>query len=204
MLDSDSLTAGDRLLLLFDSDPTIAAEKLSRLKEKLILRFSAERCYDPENLANEAVARLLALIDKDPERVVTNIGAFLYGFATNIIHESRRSPILHEVPLDHMAAAQEPRTTPLDELLVALSEDESLSSCLKQCLKNLDAPDRQILLAYYDAEDDEKLKRSRKRLALSLGVTSSQLRKHALKLRKTLKASINECLACRNKTHKSS
>ena len=204
MLDRDSPTAGDRLLRLFDSDPTVAAEKLTRFKHKLIVRFSAERCHDPENLASEAIARLLALLERDPERAVTSIGAFLYGFATNIIHESRRAPTVDEVPLENMAPAEEPRTTPLDEVVVALSEEESLRACLKQSLESFDAPDRELLISYYDAEVDEKLKGSRKRMAHSLGLTSYQLRKRAFGLRKKLEASIKDCLARRNKTHKSS
>ena len=204
MLESDSPTPGDRLLRLFDSDPTVATKRLSHFKDKLVLRFSAERCHDPESLANETIARLLALLERDPARVVTSVGAFLNGIATNIIHESRRSPIVHEISLDDMASAQEPRTTPLDDVLVALSEEDRLRSCLKQSLERFDAPDHELLISYYDAEDDEKLKESRKRMAHSLGLTSYQLRKRTFGLRKKLEASIKDCLARRNKTHKSS
>jgi RNA polymerase sigma factor (sigma-70 family) len=194
MLDSDHPTAGDRLLRLFDSDPAIAAEKLLRAKNKLILRFTAERCHDPESLANDAIARLLCVIEKDPDRVITSTGAFLFGIATNIIHESHRSPIVNEVPLDEMAPSHEPRTSPLDDVLLAFTEDESLRLCLKQCLDSFDASDRELLICYYDADDDEKLKRARKRIALRLGLTSYQLRKLVFKLRATLKTRLENCL----------
>jgi DNA-directed RNA polymerase specialized sigma24 family protein len=204
MPDSDPPTPGDRLLRLFDSDSAIAAEKLLRAKNKLILRFTVERCHDPESLANDAIARLLCVIEKNPDRVITSIGAFLFGIATNIIHESRRSPIVNEVPLDEMAPSHEPRTSRLDDVLVALSEEESLHICLKQCLDSFDASDRELLIHYYDADNDEQLKSVRKRIALRLGLTSYQLRKRAFNLRKKLEASIKDCLADRNKTHKSS
>src|SRR5215211_924581 len=100
MLDSNPPTAGDKLLRLFDIDPVVAEEKLLGCRDKLIRRFAAERCHGAEDLAAETFKRVVEAIEKNPDRVITNIWAFISGVAKNIIHETHRSPILKEVPLD--------------------------------------------------------------------------------------------------------
>jgi DNA-directed RNA polymerase specialized sigma24 family protein len=197
-------TAGDRLLGFFDSNPVIAGEKLLRCRQKLIRRFAAERCRDPEDLANETLQRVLNALNKNPQRLTTKIEGFISGFATNIIYESRRSPIYKEDPLDDISPVHEPRTKPLDELLIACSEQEELRLCLKKCLDELHSSERETLIHYYDTEHGEKLKEVRERMALSLGFTSSQLRKRAFNLRTKLEGAIKTCLGLRNKTQASS
>lgn len=204
MLDSDPPTAGDKLLHLFDSDHVIAEEKLVRCRDMLIRRFAAERCHDAEDLADETFKRVVETLEKNPDRVITNIWAFISGVAKNILHETHRSPILKEASLDDLSPAQEPRTVSIEELELAFSRDNDLSTCVKQCLEKLASSERETLIRYYDIQIQDKLKKIRERLALSLGLTSSQLRKHTFKLRKGLEACIKNCLARRNKTQKSS
>lgn len=204
MLDSDPPTAGDKLLRFFDSDPVVAEEKLLRCRDKLIRRFAAERCHGAEDLADETFKRVVEAIEKDPDRVITNIEAFFSGVARNIIHESHRSPVLREVPLDELLSGKEPRSSTLEELLLAFSEEEELQTCLKQCLDKLALSEREMLIRYYDTDLHEKLKQVRKRMALAMGLTSSQLRKHTFTLRTQLEACIKECIARRNRIQKSS
>jgi hypothetical protein len=194
MLDSDPLTAGDRLLRYFDSDPVVASEKLLRCRQKLVRRFSAERCHDPEDLANETLQRVLQALERDEKQLTTRIEAFISGFATNILRESRRRPIHKEDPLDDLSPAREPRTVSIQELLLAFSEEEDLRRCLKRCLDELHPSDLKILIPYYDAGPGEKLKKVREGMALSLGLTSSQLRKRAFNLRTKLETCIKNCL----------
>jgi len=198
MPDSDSPSPWALLLRLIDSDHEVAAEKLLRCRQKLVRRFSVERCHDPEQLADETIERVLNAITK--ERVITNVWAFFAGVAKHIIQEAHRSPILKEVPLDDLTPLQEPRTRPLDEWLTAIAEQEDLHDCLRQCLEKLDAPDRELLTRYYDAAEGEQLKQARVRLALAARLTNGQLRKRALRLRTKLELCIKTCLGHGNKT----
>lgn len=204
MLDSDPPTAGDKLLRFFDSDPVVAGKELLRCREALIRRFAAERLYEPEDLADKTLERVVEAIEKHPDRVITNIWHFISGFARNIIHETRRSSVRKEVPLDDLSATQEPRTASLEELELAFSREEGLWNCFMQCLDKLQASDRETILRYYDTQLHEKLKKVREQMALSLGLSSSHLRKHTFSLRAKLEACIKDCLARRNKTQKSS
>jgi DNA-directed RNA polymerase specialized sigma24 family protein len=89
-------------------------------------------------------------------------------------------------------------------LLIACSEQEELRLCLKKCLDELPASERETLIRYYDTEQGEKLKEVRERMAPSLDLTSSQLRKRAFNLRTKLEACIKGRLGRRNRIQKSS
>jgi len=204
MLDSDPPTAGDKLLRFFDTNPSIAAEKLLRCRQKLIRRFAAERCRDAEDLADETLRRVLQALDRDVKQLTTTIEAFISGFATNVLHETHRRSDLKEVSLDELAAEQEPRSISLEELELALSQDDDLWGCLSECLNTLNQVDRKTLIRYYNSELDEKLKDVRERMALLLGLTNAQLRKRTFKLRAQLEKCIQDCLARRNRIPKSS
>lgn len=197
MLDSDPPTAGDRLLRYFDSDPVVASEKLLRCRQKLIRRFAAERCHDAEDLANETLQRVLQTLDRDETQLTTQIEAFIAGFATNVLRESWRRPILREDPLDALSPTKEPRTLSPEKLVFVLSEQEDLLLCLEKCLDKFHAWERETLIRYYDANHGEKLKKVREVMALSLGITSSQLRKRAFNFRAKLEECIKNCLDLR-------
>ena len=199
MLDGP-LTAGDKLLLLFDNDP----DRLLRCREKLVRRFILEFHDDAEDLASETFKRVLQALERDKAQLTTSIEAYVSGFATKIIHEARKQLSRRGIPLDDLPAAKEPRSISPEELLIACSEEEDLRLCWKKCLDELRRSDRAMLISYYDLELDEKLKEVRERMACSLGLTNAQLRKRTFNVRKELEACIKNCLARRNRIQKPS
>ena len=199
MLDGP-LTAGDKLLLLFDNDP----DRLLRCREKLVRRFIVEFHDDAEDWASETFKRVLQALERDKTQLTTNIEAYVSGFATKIIHEARKQVSRRGIPLDDLPAAKEPRSISPEELLIACSEEEDLRRCCKQCLDELHRSDRKMLISYYDLGLDEKLKEVREHMARSLGLTNSQLRKRIFNLRKKPEACIKNCLARRNRIQKPS
>ena len=166
MLDGP-LTAGDKLLLLFDNDH----DRLLRCREKLVRRFILEFHDDGEDLASETFKRVLQVLERDKTQLTTSIEAYVSGFATKIIHEARKQVSRRGIPLDDLPAAKEPRSISPEELLIACSEEEDLRECCKQCLDELHRSDREMLISYYDLELGEKLKAVRERMARSLGLT---------------------------------
>lgn len=194
------LTAGDKLLLLFDDDPA----RLLRCREKLIRRFALEFRDDAEDLADETLKRVLLVLEREENQITTSIEAFISGFATNIIHEARKQVSRRGISIDDLPSGKEPRSVSPEELLIGCSEDEDLRLCWKKCLDELHRSDREILISYYDLELDEKLKEVRERMARSLGLTNAQLRKRTFNLRKELEACIKNCLARPNRIQKPS
>lgn len=199
MLDGP-LTAGDKLLFLFDNDP----DRLLRCREKLVRRFIFEFRDDAEDLVSETFTRVLQALERDKTQLTTSIEAYVSGFATNIIHEARRRSSQREVPLDDLPPAKEPHSASPEELLLACSEEEDLRTCFKQCLNELHPSDREMLISYYDLQLGKKLKAVRERMARSLGLTNAQLRKHTFNLRKEVEACIKNCLARPNRIQKPS
>jgi len=199
MLDGP-LTAGDKLLLLFDND----FDRLLRCREKLIRRFALEFRDDAEDLASETLKRVLQALDRDKTQLTTSIEAYVSGFATKIIHEARKQVSRKGIPLDDLPAAKEPRISSPEELLIACSEEEDLRECCKQCLDQLHRSDREMLISYYNLELGEQLKVVRERMERSLSLTNAQLRKRTFNLRKEIEACIKGCLARRNKIQKPS
>lgn len=197
MLDGP-LTAGDKLLLLFDNDP----DRLLRCREKLVRRFILEFRDDAEDLASETLKRVLQTLERDKAQLTTSIEAYISGFATKIIHEARKQVSRKGIPLDDLPAAKEPCCISPEELLIACSEEEAIRVCWKQCLDEVNRYDREMLISYYDLELGEKLKAVREQMARSLSLTNAQLRKRTFNLRKELEACIKDCLARRNKIQK--
>lgn len=195
MLDGP-LTAGDKLLLLFDNDP----DRLLRCREKLVRRFILEFHDDAEDLASETLKRVLQALTRDETQLTTSIEAYVSGFATKIIHEARKQVSRRGIPLDDLPAAKEPRSISPEELLIACSEEEDLRRCWKQCLDELHSSDRAMLVSYYDLGLGKKLKAVRDKMARSLGLTNAQLRKRTFNLRKELEACIKNCLARRTES----
>lgn len=193
-------TAGDKLLLLFDND----SERLLRCREKLVRRFAVEFCDDAEDLASETFKRVLHALERDTTQLTTSIEAYVSGFATKITYEARKQVSRKGIPLDDLPPAKEPRSSSPEELLIACSEEEDLRQCWRHCLDELHRSDREMLVSYYDLEPGKKLKAVRDRMARSLGLTNSQLRKLTFNLRKELEACIKNCLARRNRIQKRS
>lgn len=80
------------LLTLFDPDDPVQAElKLRNFHCRLIRYFALLRCSDPENLAQEVMARAVRKIENGAVAVETSAQAFLMGFAKLIAKEQRKA-----------------------------------------------------------------------------------------------------------------
>ena len=184
---------GDKLRRLLGDDPQVADERLERLRSKLIHRFAAARCADPEDLAQKTICRVLEALEKG-KQITTQIEHYAAGVATNIIREQWKTSPQRLVPIEELRPDQEPCTEPFDRLLTQLSEDQVLSGCLQSCLAGLAQAERELLVEYYATSDDLLAKDIRERMAGSLRLTRDQLRRRAFNLRRRLEVCMNQCL----------
>jgi DNA-directed RNA polymerase specialized sigma24 family protein len=65
--------------------------------------------------------------------------------------------------------------------------------CLRRCLDQLSADNRNLILHYYQGDKDEKIK-TRKGLTQMFGVPAGTLRMRALRLREGLHLCAQDCL----------
>ena len=177
-------------LLLARLDPAAdrAAEKYEDLRLRVV-KYFVWSCGCPESraddLADATLDRVASKLEQDT--VVDNVRAYSLAAARFIwlehgreVREDSRGDDLRDVPAE----------TPVDD-----DPDERykcLAACMDGAIRN--PSDRELILAYYDAEAGEKNKDHRKALARRLGTEVGALKVRACRLRKILEKCIRECM----------
>lgn len=172
-----------------DADPDLAAEKLILLREKLVKIALWRRC--PESAADE-VADIV--VDRMVAKVAggTEIGN-LQAFAVQVI----KFVLLEQQRRNKEDAAGDD----LPDVAVHPSFDDDAPdvrlACLRRCINEVieSDSDRQLILGYYELGGGEKTKDNRRRLAKRLGLTTTNLKVRACRLRYRLERCINDCVA---------
>lgn len=168
----------DRLLTWLDPDSDRAGQLYESIRWRLIAILASRGCHFPEELADEVIDRVARRV-KDIEATYTGDKAIYFlGVMNNVHHEYLRRPTV-------------PR-------LVVASDDEvqvkeQTYVCLDQCLAKLSPHAREIIQQYY-AEDKQAKISLRKRIAAKFGVTGSNLRLRALRIRAKLQTCIEQCM----------
>ncbi|MGH9767792.1 MAG: sigma-70 family RNA polymerase sigma factor [Blastocatellia bacterium] len=155
---------------MLDSDPVKAAERYELNRQKLIRYFIKRGYRDPENLADETLARA--------HQVMSQIEKFIFGIARNVGHE------------DFRQREKEGQTVDVSEVtLRSLDNPDKLDTdCLKQCLQKLPPKERALIIFYPDCEPQE-----REALAKHLGMTLGGLRSKVAGIRKKLNKCAKDC-----------
>ena len=132
----------DRLAL----DREQAGRRYEQLRRRLISIFTYRGCVSPEELADETLDRAAGKLADTPGSFEgTDAGALVFGIAWNVARESFHTarplalPEGHD-PMDPAPAPDEDRS------------GEREQQCLEQCLAQLPAADRTLLLTYFEKE----------------------------------------------------
>ncbi len=167
----------DRLLAWLDPNPERAGELYEKIRWRLIAVLASRGCSVPEDLADETIDRVARRVGDIEATYVGDKSIYFLGVMNNVHHEYLKRPAL-------------PR-------LVETRDDSQLKEqthlCLDKCLLRLAPHARQIIEQYYAAEKQEKIS-LRKRIAARLGISSSNLRLRALRIRAKLQTCIEQCL----------
>lgn len=160
-----------RVRAAMDPWRALTLEKQDEIYRKLMIFFCKRRAREPEELAQDAIARICTSL-KNGAVLTADVTNFAYGFAANVLAEHRKAHQFINLD-DHLEAhGQKSVTTPkIDEMTL-----------LEQLLQGLSPADRACLEKYY-LEDA----RGRKEFARDLGIDISTLRVRALRLRRQLK-----------------
>ncbi len=170
----------ERLLAWLAPDREEAGRTYEEIRRKLIKIFTCRGCREAEELADETIDRVC---NKLPEVVATYVGnpaLYFYGIARNLMHEyARKKP--DPPPPPPLSAGED-------------EEEEREYSCLEECLRQLTAESRDLVLGYYQEEKQAKIDQ-RKSLAERLGIEPNALRIRAYRIRQTLQQCVTECMA---------
>lgn len=168
----------DRLLTWLDPDPDRAGQLYESIRWRLIAILASRGCHIPEELADDAIDRVARRV-KDIEAAYTGDKTIYFlGVMNNVHHEFLRRPATPRLVLASN-----------DEVEVK----EQTHVCLDRCLTKLTPHAREIIEQYYAADKRAKIT-LRKRIALKFGLSSSNLRLRALRIRAKLQTCIEQCL----------
>jgi DNA-directed RNA polymerase specialized sigma24 family protein len=190
--------AFEQLLSALHADRTKAAETYEHIRQALITFFTYRGAADPLELADETFNRVAGRLQEGAEIFAQNPLSYFYGFARNIWRERLAHPVTTEALED---ARLSPHTADPHELLVQAEERcafERRLHCLEICLQKLAAPDRELLIAYYQGTGSAKIE-NRQDLANRFRITLKTLRNKTSKLRSGLVECVRRCLGARDK-----
>jgi DNA-directed RNA polymerase specialized sigma24 family protein len=155
-----------------------AGEEYERLRFRLCTFFSQRRCSFADELADETINRVIIKIEDEP---IENKMAYCYGVARNVYRESLR---------------KDPPHLDIDEVTVAAREPEEPGfshDCLDECLAQLAAENRDLLLEYFSEARRQKIE-LRQRISERLKTTQTALRMRIMRTKQELKVCVQQCM----------
>ncbi len=177
----------DELLGLFSPDREAAGIVYEEIRSNLLRYFESKDCWDSDILADETLFRVASKAHTfDPSRH-TRPSSFVFGFASKILLEYSRDPRKMRITYDRWVPPA--LTVPMEDE----SDNEAAGmECLRKCLGEMSADDRDMLITYYGKEKQEKIA-SRKILAERLGIKMETLHMRVHRLRGSLKKCMKRC-----------
>lgn len=167
----------DRLLSWLDSNPDHAGELYEKIRWRLIAVLASRGCRDAEELADETIDRVARRVNDIEANYVGDKSLYFLGVMNNVHHEYLKRPHLSELA-----------PPPADSRV-----KEQTYLCLDKCIEKLTPHAREIIEQYYAADKRAKIN-LRKRIAMALGISHSNLRLRALRIRAKLQVCIEQCL----------
>lgn len=157
-----------------------AGEKYEDLRHRIVKFFEWRACRFPEDLADEALNRLImktasGTVVMDHAKYAYTIAKFVY------LEEMRRSK---EIVMED---------TMLEGQLDDRGEEDLRLSCLEKCLEKLPEMSRSLILQYYADERQAKIDH-RKKIAERLNLSANALRIKTLRIRTGLENCVLKCL----------
>jgi RNA polymerase sigma factor (sigma-70 family) len=173
----------EKLLVLLDPDRDRAGERYLLLRLKLIEYFRSRTCLSADELADETLNRLARKIGEGEE--IRDVSRYSYGLARWVWMEYRRRPEVKNVTLDDLAVSP----SVFQESLVQKERDR----CFRHCLRELPAKEREIVIAYWDHEDQPH-RDARREMAEKLGISLVALRIRVSRIKEKLQKCFSDCV----------
>ena len=180
--------AFESLLAWLDNDRERAGSKYETIRLRLIKIFTCRGCFEAEELADETINRVVGKVDEIANTYQGDPALYFYGVSHNIHLEYLRKLKLRvsEAPPESTYIAPRPGVDVVEDI-------EPEFECLEHCLDDLPSDNRKLVLEYYQHEKHAKIDH-RRRLADELGIAANALRIRAHRMRRALRACVQNCL----------
>ena len=175
-----------------DSD----GEKYLELRRRLVLYFDRRNCLNADDLADETLSRVAQKLQEKGEITHLSPAHYCYVIAKFVFLEHiRRAEHSHASLEETFALGRRGAALPAQQPPDAASAaGEQMLDCLDRCLKKLPPADGDLILDYYQGEQQEKIQR-RRQIAVRLGVSANALSIRACRIRTKLEACVRSCCA---------
>ena len=187
--------AFDLLLLSLDADRDLAACKYETIRARLLKYFECRGAQSPEDLADDTINRVARRLYEGRQIWTTEPASYFYGVARNVLREYWASPERAFATLEALSPLSHPHTeTRIHQAIDG--EQERVERHLEQladCLSQLPAESRELILAYYQGEKRERIHR-RKQMADRLGIPQNALRIRVHRIRERLERRFSQSL----------
>lgn len=170
--------AFDSLLSWLDADREEAGQTYETIRLRLIKIFTCRGCREAEDLADEAINRVMSKVEELAKTYEGEPALYFYGVAYKLYLEYLR---------DHRVKPQPPQLQANEE------SDTKAFDCLDECLDELPAENSKLLLRYYEEDKLAKIN-NRKELASELDIGLNALRIRVYRIRVPLQACVESCL----------
>lgn len=172
---------------MFGDDPESSGEFFEHLRKKLIYYFQARRCEDPEDLAQETLARVMRKLGEQVK--VDDITRYSYGVAKNVRLEHLRQKERERAIFDEQQEQAGAATT--DE--VSTDDKEQRLKCMEKCAADLSEGERRLMADYTNGKGRDRQER-RRRMAEELDISLVALRLRIFSLRSRLRECFEKCM----------
>jgi DNA-directed RNA polymerase specialized sigma24 family protein len=167
----------DRLLAWLDSDSEQAGQLYEKIRWRLIAILASRGCRIPDELADETIDRVAHRVIDIRDTYAGDKAIYFLGVMNNVHHEYLKRPA----------------TPQLADPEQDVESKERMHTCLDRCLDKLAPHSRRLIERYY-AEDRSAKINLRKRIANEFGISVSNLRLRALRIRAKLQTCIEQCM----------
>jgi DNA-directed RNA polymerase specialized sigma24 family protein len=173
-----------KFLACLDPDPTRAGEKYEALREALVKFLDWRGALFPEELVDKTFNSVTRKLEEG--ETIRDVPTYCHGVARMVFLQSLEYPGNKRVELEELSliATPEPDVTDVRR------------ECLNQCLRQLSAENRELIIEYYRKDGRQKIDH-RESMAERLGIPLNALRSRAQRIRDKLE----RCVRRRLKDH---
>ena len=181
-----SQSSFDDFLTILDANRERAGQKYEALRTRLVKFFEWRACRFPDDLADEALDRLVKK-SASGEQINDPVN-YAYGIARLIYLETIKKQTKEQAVIINMPIKNSSSIDDFQE-----KEENEQLNCLERCLQTLSETSRLMILHYY--RDDKQAKIDyRKKLAEKFELSPNALRIKTLRIRLKLEECVFKCL----------
>lgn len=177
--------AFDKLLARLNEDRVRAAEDYEKIRKALVEFFERRGSRTPEEDTDETISRVAYRLSEGEIITSPNPVAYFYAVARNVWLERLREHKAENAFNEDLSLVIEHELSPLDQM----QRDEE-RRIFEECLQELSASNRELILEYYQDEAGAKIE-SRRKLATQLGISINALRRRVHQISHKLRKRFN-------------